>query len=103
MRIDRNKSHHGAQRIPPRKQPKHQRRSLMMLRKNIEHQVRLAYARFPLEATELVAMRLRTREDLVNRGYLRVEELETLRREDALALAFERIDRSLTAAERQRL
>lgn len=87
----------------PSKQAKHRRRALQMLRKSVEYQVRLAYATVPLEAIELRAARLHAREDLVTQGYLRIEELETLSRTDAIAKARKRLDKQVTAAERQRL
>jgi hypothetical protein len=56
-----------------------------------------------VDAAALRAARLHAREDLVHRGYLRIEELETLSPTDAIAQARKRLDKQVTAAERQRL
>lgn len=87
----------------PSKQAKHRRRALQMLRKSVEYQVRLAYARIPVAAQELTTMRLRTREELVAHGYLRIEGLESLSRTEAIAQAMKRLNRQVPAKERQRL
>ena len=58
-----------------------------MLRKSVEHQIRLAYAKVPQEAAALCAARLEVRAWLVSCGYLTVEELETLAQGDAIATA----------------
>lgn len=87
----------------PSKQAKHRRRALQMLRKRVEYQVRLAYTRVPMDAVVLSIERLRTRDDLVNQGYLRIEELESLSQTEAIAQAMKRLNRQVTAAERQRL
>jgi uncharacterized protein YnzC (UPF0291/DUF896 family) len=98
----KKKSSHTA-RNKPSKQAKHRRRALKMLRKSVEYRVRLAYARVPLDALTLSAERLQARDDLVNQGYLRIEELERLNRTEAITQAMKRLDRQVSASERQRL
>ena len=51
----------------------------------------------------LSAERLQARDDLVHRGYLRIEELEGMSQTEAIAQAMKRLERQVTAAERQRL
>jgi hypothetical protein len=87
----------------PSKEAKHRRRALQMLRKSVEYQVRLAYAKVPATAVALSAERLQARDDLVHRGYLRIEELERMSQAEAIAQAMKRLHRQVTAAERQRL
>jgi hypothetical protein len=87
----------------PSKQAKHRRRALHMLRKSVEYRVRLAYAKVPPGSLILSAERLQARDDLVHQGYLRIEELERLDRTAAIAQAMKRLDRQVSAAERQRL
>lgn len=96
-------SHTAKPKQKPRKQAKHRRRALHMLRKGVEYRVRLAYAKVPASAVALRAERLQARDDLVHQGYLRIEELEQLSRTDAIARAMKRLDRQVSASERQRL
>jgi hypothetical protein len=98
----KKKSSHTAK-PKPSKQAKHRRRALHMLRKGVEYRVRLAYAKVPPDDVILSAERLQTRDDLVHQGYLRIEELERLNRTDAIAQAMKRLDRHVSASERQRL
>jgi hypothetical protein len=96
------KSSHTAK-TKPSKEAKHRKRALQMLRKSVEYQVRLAYAKVPPAAVALSTERLQARDDLVHRGYLRIEELEGMSQTEAIAQAMKRLDRQVTAAERQRL
>lgn len=98
----RKKSSHTDKKKPS-KQAKHRKRALHMLRKSVEYQVRLAYTKVPPAAVALSAERLQVRDDLVHRGYLRIEELEALSQAEAISQAMKRLDRQVTAAERQRL
>jgi hypothetical protein len=72
-----------------------ERSATRMLRKSIERQVRLAYARIPREAMALNVIRLNTREDLVSNGYLTVEDLESLSRDAAIEKATRRVREQL--------
>jgi hypothetical protein len=74
-----------------------ERSATRMLRKSIERQVRLAYARIPREAIALNVIRLNTREDLVSSGYLTVEDLESLSRDAAIEKATRRVREQLKA------
>ncbi len=74
-----------------------ERSATRMLRKSIERQVRLAYARIPREAIALNVIRLNTREDLVSNGYLTVEDLESLSRDAAIEKATRRVREQLKA------
>jgi hypothetical protein len=100
---DKAKKRSHTSKHKPSKQEKHRRRALQMARKSVEYQVRLAYAKVPFEAVELRAARLHAREELVTQGYLRIEELETLSRNDAMAQARKRLDNQVTTAKRRRL
>jgi hypothetical protein len=57
--------------------------------------VRLAYANVPKEAVALGRIRLEIRAALVSSGFLMVEELESLSRKDALAIAVKRVNDQL--------
>ena len=100
---DKRKKASHTRKLKPSKLAKHRKRALQMLRKSVEYQVRLAYAKIPPTAIALSAERLQVRDDLVHRGYLRIEELEDLSLTEAIAQAMKRLDRQVTAAERQRL
>ena len=78
--------------VKPRQHAKHRRRAAHMTCKRVEHQVRLAYATHPTDAVALSAERLRTREELVIRGLLTVEELELLNLDMAIETAMHRLD-----------
>lgn len=58
-----------------------------MLRKSVEQQVRLAYAKVPQEATTLRQARLDIRASLVSSGLLTVEDLESLTKDEAVTAA----------------
>ena len=62
-----------------------------MLRKSLELQVRLAYAKIPNEAVALSQARLDLRASLVSRGILTVEELESLAKKEAITTATQRL------------
>jgi hypothetical protein len=62
-----------------------------MLRKSVEQQVRLAYAKVPQEAAPLHQARLDIRASLVSSGFLTVEELESLTKEEAVTAAVRRL------------
>jgi len=100
---DKQKKASHTDKPKPSKQAKHRKRALHMLRKSVEYQVRLAYAKIPPSAVALSAERLQARDDLVHRGYLRIEELEGMSQTEAIAQAMKRLERQVTAAERQRL
>jgi hypothetical protein len=100
---DKQKKSSHTDKLKPSKQAKHRKRALHMLRKSVEYQVRLAYAKVPPTAVGLSTERLQARDDLVHRGYLRIEELEHMSQTEAIAQAIKRLDRQVTAAERQRL
>ena len=74
-----------------RQRAKRERAALRLLRKSVEQQVRLAYAKVPKEASALSQARLDIRASLVSRGYLTVEELESLPKRAALATAVGRV------------
>jgi hypothetical protein len=74
-----------------RQRAKRERAALRMLRKSVEHQVRLAYAKVPKEASTLGQARLDMRASLVSRGYLTVEELESLSKKEAITTAVRRV------------
>ena len=78
-----------------RQRAKRERAALRMVRRSVEHQVRLAYAKVPKEAVALGQMRLEIRASLVSHGFLTVEELESLSRKDALAIAVRRVGEQL--------
>ncbi len=83
-----------------RKQRRHaklERSATRLLRKSIERQVRLAYARIPRSAVALGTIRLNTREDLVSNGYLTVEELESLSQDAAIEKATRQVREQLRA------
>ena len=74
-----------------RQRAKRERTALRLLRKSVEQQVRLAYAKVPQEASALSQARLDIRASVVSRGYLTVEELESLPKRAALATAVRRV------------
>ena len=74
-----------------RQRAKRERVALRLLRTSVEQQVRLAYAKVPHEAVALSQARLETRASLVSRGYLTVEELESLTKKEAIAAALGRL------------
>ena len=74
-----------------RQRAKRERAALRLLRKSVEQQVRLAYAKVPKEASALSQARLDIRASLVSRGYLTVEELESLPKRAAIATAVGRV------------
>ena len=74
-----------------RQRAKRERAALSLLRKSVEQQVRLAYAKVPKEASALSQARLDIRASLVSRGYLTVEELESLPKRAAIAAAVRRV------------
>src|SRR5215216_5253574 len=100
---DKQKKASHSAKPKPSKQAKHRQRALHMLRKSVEYQVRLAYAKVPPTAVALSTERLQARDDLVHRGYLRIEELERMSQTEAIAQAMKRLERQVTATERQRL
>lgn len=87
-----------------RRYAKLERSATRMLRKSIERQVRLAYARIPRSAVALCAIRLNTREELVSNGYLTVENLESLSKDAAIEKATRQVRDQLRSerAERKR-
>ena len=70
---------------------KRARAALRLLCKSIEQQVRLAYAKIPHEAVALTHVRLDMRASLVSRNLLTVEELESLAKKEAVAVARRRV------------
>jgi hypothetical protein len=74
-----------------RQRAKRERAALLMLRKSVEQQVRFAYAKVPKEAAALSQARLDMRASLVSRGYLTVEELESLAKKEAITTAVRRV------------
>ena len=74
-----------------RQRAKRRLAALRMLRKSVEQQVRLAYAKVPQEAAALRQARLDIRASLVSSGYLTVEDLESLTRKEAHAAAVRRL------------
>src|SRR5215210_5153246 len=74
-----------------RQRAKREQAALRMLRKSLEQQVRLAYAKIPNEAVALNQARLDLRASLVNRGLLTVEELESLAKKEAITTATQRL------------
>jgi hypothetical protein len=74
-----------------RQRAKRERSALRMLCRSLEQQVRLAYAKVPHEAVALSQARLETRASLVSRGYLTVEDLESLTKKEAITTARRRV------------
>lgn len=78
-----------------RQRAKRERAALRMVRRSVEQQVRLAYAKVPQEAAALSQARLSVRAGLVSSGYQTVEELEPLSRKDAVAIAVRRVNEQM--------
>ena len=78
-----------------RQSAKWERAALRMVRRSVEQHVRLAYAKVPKEAVALGQMRLEIRATLVSSGFLTVEELESLSRKDAVAIAMRRVNEQM--------
>ena len=74
-----------------RQRAKRERAALQMLCKSVAQQVRLAYTKVPAEAAALHQERLEIRAALVSRGVLTVEELESLGKKEAIAMALQRV------------
>ncbi len=66
---DKRKKASRTKKLKPSKLAKHRRRALKMLRKSVEYQVRLAYAKVPATAVALSTERLQARDDLVHRRW----------------------------------
>lgn len=81
----------GTSKKRARQRAKRERAALRLLRKSVEQQVRLAYAKVPKEASALSQARLDIRASLVSRGYITVEELESLPKREAIATAVRRV------------
>lgn len=81
--------------VKQRQRAKRERNAWRILRKSVEQQVRLAYAKVPKEAIALSTARLHGRAWLVSSGYLTVEELESLAKKEAIATAQSRLTEQL--------
>jgi hypothetical protein len=91
------KSSKGASSKRTRQRAKRHRAALRMLRKSVEQQVRLAYAKVPQEAAALRQARLDIRASLVSSGVLTVEELESLTKDEAVTAALRRLTEQMSS------
>ena len=74
-----------------RQRAKREQSALRLMRKSLEQQVRLAYAKIPKEAVALNQARLAIRASLVSRGLLTIEDLESLAKQEAITTATQRL------------
>jgi hypothetical protein len=84
-----------------RQRAKRERAALRMVRRSVEQQVRLAFAKVPKEAVALGQTRLDIRASLVSQGFLTVEELESLSRKEAVAIAVRRVNEQMRSDPRR--